>query len=180
MKVLEEEYIHEKRKKYANEDIENEFVRSYLVTTTAIINSKTPRKPHSEVVVQRCFVKKVFLKISQNSQENTVPESVFNKTACLRPATLLKKRLCHRCFPVNFAKFSRTSFLQKTSGGCFCPLNNRNPTVGKLWWSEIYNNWSDDNFKEKLSEFHLPNIRLGFHFQNMTSLNFCPGFHHAL
>ena len=28
-----------------------------------------------------------------------------------QPATLLKKRLRHRCFPVNFAKFVRTSFL---------------------------------------------------------------------
>ena len=27
------------------------------------------------------------------------------------PATLLKKRLWHRCFPVNFAKFLRTPFL---------------------------------------------------------------------
>ena len=29
----------------------------------------------------------------------------------LRPATLLKKRLWRRCFPVNFAKFLRTPFL---------------------------------------------------------------------
>ena len=29
----------------------------------------------------------------------------------LLPATLLKKRLWHRCFPVNFAKFLRTPFL---------------------------------------------------------------------
>ena len=29
----------------------------------------------------------------------------------LRPATLLKKRLWHRCFLLNFAKFLRTSFL---------------------------------------------------------------------
>ena len=36
--------------------------------------------------------------------------------ANLRPATLLTKRLWHRCFPVNFAKFLRTPFLQKTSG----------------------------------------------------------------
>ena len=28
----------------------------------------------------------------------------------LRPATLLKKRLWHRCFPANFVKFLRTSF----------------------------------------------------------------------
>ena len=31
-------------------------------------------------------------------------------------ATILKKRLWHRCFPVNFAKFLRTPFLQNTSG----------------------------------------------------------------
>ena len=34
----------------------------------------------------------------------------------LRPATLLKKSLWHRCFPKNFAKFLRTPFLQNTSG----------------------------------------------------------------
>ena len=36
------------------------------------------------------------------------------KVAGLRPVTLLKKRLWHRCFSVNFAKFLRTSFLQNT------------------------------------------------------------------
>ena len=35
-----------------------------------------------------------------------------------RPATLLKKRTKHRCFPVNFSKFLRTTFLRNTSGGC--------------------------------------------------------------
>ena len=34
----------------------------------------------------------------------------------LRPATLLKKRLWHRCFPVNFSKILKTPFLQNTSG----------------------------------------------------------------
>ena len=43
----------------------------------------------------------------------------FNKVAGLRLVTLLKKRLWHRCFSVNFAKFLRTPFLQNTSGGCF-------------------------------------------------------------
>ena len=32
------------------------------------------------------------------------------KHLCRRPATLLKKTLWHRCFPVNFAKFLRTPF----------------------------------------------------------------------
>ena len=51
--------------------------------------------------------KKMFLKILQNSQENT----------CARVSFLIKLQW-HRCFPVNFAKFLRT-FLQDTSGGCF-------------------------------------------------------------
>ena len=34
----------------------------------------------------------------------------------LKPATLLKKRLLHKGFPANFAKFLRTPFLQNTSG----------------------------------------------------------------
>ena len=35
------------------------------------------------------------------------------------PATLLKKRLWHRCFAVNFANFLRTPSLHNTSDDCF-------------------------------------------------------------
>ena len=35
----------------------------------------------------------------------------FNKVAGPRPVTLLKKRLWHRCYPVNFVKFLRTPFI---------------------------------------------------------------------
>ena len=52
----------------------------------------------TEAVVQRCSVKKVFLEIL-----------LFR----LRPATLLKKRLWHRCLPVNFTKFLWTPFFTK-------------------------------------------------------------------
>ena len=39
----------------------------------------------------------------------------------LRPAIVLKKRLQHKCFPVNIAKFFKTAFFSKnTSSGCFC------------------------------------------------------------
>ena len=38
-------------------------------------------------------------------------ESLFNKVADLKPATLNKRRLQQRCFFVKFAKFLRTSFL---------------------------------------------------------------------
>ena len=45
----------------------------------------------------------------------------FNKPAGLSPEILLKKKLCHRCFSVNFVKFLRTPFfIEHTSDGCFC------------------------------------------------------------
>ena len=55
-------------------------------------------------------------KFREIPRKTPVPESLFNKVAGLRPATLLKKRLWHRCFPGNFVKFLRTPFLQNTSG----------------------------------------------------------------
>ena len=60
--------------------------------------------------VQRCSLKMVFLKISQNSQENTSDSvSFWIKWQALH-LPLIKKRLWHWCFPVNFAKCSRTTF----------------------------------------------------------------------
>ena len=48
----------------------------------------------------------------------------FNKVAGLRPAVLLKKRLWHRCFPVNLAKFVRTVFERTPLGDCFWTSGN--------------------------------------------------------
>ena len=72
-----------------------------------IILFATVNEELTEEVAQRCSSKKVFVEISQNSQENTCARFSFT----LRRATLLKKRLWHRCFPMNFAKFLRTPFL---------------------------------------------------------------------
>ena len=63
----------------------------------------------SKAVVRRYSLKKVFLKISQNSQENTCARDSF----LIEPATLLKKDLWYRYFPVNFAKFLRTLFFRE-------------------------------------------------------------------
>ena len=41
--------------------------------------------------------------------------SFFDKIAWLRPATLLKRRLWHRSFPVNFVKYLRKPFQQNSS-----------------------------------------------------------------
>ena len=46
----------------------------------------------------------------------------FNKVAGLQPATLFKKRLQRRCFPVNFERFLRTAYLQNISG-CLLLIN---------------------------------------------------------
>ena len=76
----------------------------FMTALSKINNFPLLKKLLTEAVAKRCSVKKVFLEIFQNSQQNTCATG-------LRPATLLKKTLWHRCFPVNFVKFLRTPFL---------------------------------------------------------------------
>ena len=57
---------------------------------------------NTEAVARRCSVKKVF------SGKHLCQSFIFNKVAGFRAA---KKRLRHRCFPVNFVRFLRTRFL---------------------------------------------------------------------
>ena len=77
------------------------------------------------------FCKKDVLKIFAKFTGKHLFQSLFfDKVAGLRPATLSKKGLWHRCLPVNFAKLLRTPFLQNTSGGCF--LN---------WISRLHYHW---------------------------------------
>ena len=67
-----------------------------------------------------CSVRKGVLRyFTKFTGKNLCQSLFFTKVAGPRPATLLKKRLWHRCFPVNFAKFLRIPFLQNTSDGCF-------------------------------------------------------------
>ena len=72
-------------------------------------NSKSFQK--LEAVVQRSSVKKGVLKNFAKLPGKRLCQSLFfNKISGLKPATLLKNRLWHRGFPVNFAKFPRTPF----------------------------------------------------------------------
>ena len=97
------------------------YVKSYYlrkvkieVQNQCIYETKQCHVLHLEAVTQRCSVKKVFSEISQNSQRNTCTRvSFLIRLNPLRTATLLKKRLWYRCFPVNFVTFLRTSFLTK-------------------------------------------------------------------
>ena len=74
-----------------------------------MLTEPRPVLENTKAVARRCSVKKVFLEISQNSQENTRARDFLNKSC--RPATLLQKSLRQkRCFLVNFAKFLRRPF----------------------------------------------------------------------
>ena len=62
----------------------------------------------------RCSVRiGVLRNFAKFTRKHLCQSHFFNKVADLQ-ATLLKKWLWHRCFPVNFAEFLRTPFLQNT------------------------------------------------------------------
>ena len=100
---------------FARESPKTKYYRDYLKFDISYFNSELSRQLVQPFVLlkrmktlknrsshQRCSVRKAFLEILQNSQQNT----------CTRDSiTLFEKRLWHRCFRVNFAKFLRTPFL---------------------------------------------------------------------
>ena len=51
------------------------------------------------------------LKFRNIHRKTLVLESLFNNVAGLQGCNFLKKRLQHRCFPVNIGKFLRNAFL---------------------------------------------------------------------
>ena len=68
-----------------------------------------------------------------------------------RFTTLLKRRLWHRCFPVNFAKILRTPFLQNTTGQLLLSLVNISLLQQNFFWNNSKNecysqSWSRINF----------------------------------
>ena len=66
----------------------------------------------TEEVVQGCSVKKSFLRnFTKFTGKHLCQSLFFNKVAGIRPVTLLKKRLWHMCFLVNFMKLLKTLFL---------------------------------------------------------------------
>ena len=96
--------------------IDHEFYYQFLecmwlwTLKTALIECKTQsinyRSSRPEV-----FCKKgVLWNFAKFTGKQPCQSLFFNKVAGLRPETLFKKRLWHRCFPVNFVKFLRTPF----------------------------------------------------------------------
>ena len=63
---------------------------------------------------QRCSMKKgVLWNFTEFTVKHLCQSLSFHKVAELRPVTLLNKRIWHRCFPVNFTRFLKTSFLKE-------------------------------------------------------------------
>ena len=79
----------------------------------------------------------------KTSKAQKQPPEVFFRKRCSQkcpcrpqPATLLEKRLWHRCFPVNFAHFQEHLFYRTPLGECFgkliFPKSNRALRQDKL------------------------------------------------
>ena len=66
-----------------------------------------------EAIIQRYSAKRVLRNFAKSTGKH-LHQSLFKiKLQASRPATLSKKILWHRCFPVNFAKFLTTPFVKE-------------------------------------------------------------------
>ena len=85
------------------------------------------------------FCKKCVLKMLAKFKVKHFCQSIFfNKVAGLKPATLWKKRLWHRSFPANFAKFLRTPFFKEhfrwlVLSFSFCCVVINNISIIAVW-----------------------------------------------
>ena len=95
---------------------------------------------------QRCFIKKVVLKKFAIFTGKYLCRSIFfNKVAGLWACNFIKKRLQHRCFPVNIVKFLRAPILRTAVSGiratsnetrhCLFKINNKNT---KVTWFQCF------------------------------------------
>ena len=101
---------------------------------------------------QRYSVRKVFLEISQNSQENTCPESLF----------LIKLQVFFGTdfFHVNFVKFLRAPFSIEHLWSCF-------------WWVSAWSNFFIINDMSSSFKWTM----LFWHWSNMKILVICLSFY---
>ena len=87
------------------------------------------------------FCKKGFLKnFTRFTGKHLCQRLFFKKVVCLRLATLLKKRLWHRCFPMNFAKFLKTSFLKEHLWWLLLKIENTCPYKASLSEANVQTN----------------------------------------
>ena len=85
--------------------------------------------------------KGVLRNFAQFTEKHLCQSLFFKKVAGLRPATLLKKRFWHRCFPVNFVKFPRTPFYRTHPGDCFLHFCIKKLNCDPAFKDQILINW---------------------------------------
>ena len=85
--------------------------KNFILDATDVLDPPLSRL-QSEAVARRCSVRKGVLRnfAKKFTEKHLCQSLVFNKVAGFRLPTLLKKKLWHRYFPVNFVKFLRTRF----------------------------------------------------------------------
>ena len=69
---------------------------------------------HTEVVAWRCSVKRVFLEISENSQENTCAGVFFKKRWRPQTSNFIKKETLAQVFSCEFSESSKSTFSYRT------------------------------------------------------------------
>ena len=86
----------------------------------------------------------------------------------------LKRRLQHRCFPVNFTKFLRIPFLRNTLGGCFWKKQWYKLQSCKYYFGSLqsfsavsirYEVW---NSRVTKSSYETELRKMTFHFESLT------------
>ena len=104
----------------------------------AIAIQMTIRSSH-----QSCSVRKGVLRNFAKFTWKYLRQVLFyNKVAGPEPGTLLKKRLWHICFPMNFAKFQRTPFHRTSLNDCFSTIQHflaENPVFFCFWENVLFN-----------------------------------------
>ena len=121
MKELKFHFLHNSPFPEKNYNSENFGRKSFLLTAEHIFFSKFEIRNGMAPSINRSSHRRYSIRkgVLRNFGKFTgkhLCQSLFVNKVVGRPATLLKKRLWHRCFPMNFAKFLRTPFLQNTSG----------------------------------------------------------------
>ena len=85
---------------------------------------------NAEAVVRRCSVKKVFLEISQNSQENTCARDFLLIKLQAKACNFIKKESLAQVFSCEFYKISRNTFSYRTPP--VAASDNRNVSYARL------------------------------------------------
>ena len=98
-----------------------------------------------------CYNKGILKLFAKFTRKDPCRSLLFNKLAGLGRATFLKKRLQHRSFAVNFAKFLRTPFLRTVLGEYFWIIQHQPEKQRVVWYhKKLFIFWELYRKKKKI------------------------------